>query len=193
MVDGARVFLLRTTMRENRACAAVSSLNVGATRRMLHFRPSFLRPQEQTRGHCTMAFCCTVQRSSVLVVKRPEVPCCGQPSFLSFQNLPPALLLKHPFPINNRHGRSRSFWFCRRKAVFALSKAELRQTCQLRGPALERMSHQSQRPSPFGSPARSAHEDILQNFTICINEFEREREREREKEREKFIDNQIDD
>ena len=33
----------------------------------------------------------------------------------------------------------------------------------------------------------------MQNFTICINEFEREREREREKEREKFIDNQIDD
>ena len=33
----------------------------------------------------------------------------------------------------------------------------------------------------------------MQNFAICINEFEREREREREKEREKFIDNQIDD
>ena len=90
------------------------------------FRPRFWRPQKPTRGHCTMAFCCTVQRSSVLVVKRPEVPCCGQPSFLSFQNLPPAVRLKHPFPINNRHGRSRSFWFCRRKAVFALSKAELR-------------------------------------------------------------------
>jgi hypothetical protein len=35
------------------------------------------------------------------------------------------------------------------------------------------------------------HEDILQNFAICISEFERERERERE--REMFIDNQIDD
>ena len=74
MVDGARVFLLRTTMRDNRACAAVSS-NVGATHCMLHTHLSFLRPQEQTRGHCTMAFCCTVKRSSVLVVNRPEVPC----------------------------------------------------------------------------------------------------------------------
>ena len=27
------------------------------------FRPRFWRPQELTRGHCTMAFCCTVQRS----------------------------------------------------------------------------------------------------------------------------------
>jgi hypothetical protein len=126
MVDGARVFLLRTTMRENRACTAVSVL-APEPPSMLHSDLSFLRPQEQTRGHCTMAFCCTVQRSSVLVVKRPEVPCCGQPSFLSFQNLPPALLLKHPFPINNRHGSHGPFGFCRRKPVFSLNKAELRQ------------------------------------------------------------------
>ena len=110
------LFLGSQEAQENRACADVSS-NVGATHCMLHTHLSFLRPQEQTRGHCTIAFCCTVQRSSILVVKRPEVPCCGQPSFLSFQNLPPAVRLKHPFPINNRHGRSRPFWFCRRESL----------------------------------------------------------------------------
>ena len=76
-----------------------------------------------------MAFCCTVQRSSVLVVKRPEVLCCRQRSFSSFQNLhrTSSLLLKHPVSNKQSTRESRSFWFCRRKAVFALSKAELRQ------------------------------------------------------------------
>ena len=131
MVDGTRVFLLRTTVRENRACAAVSS-NAGATRCMLHTDLSFLRPQEQTRGHCTMAFCCTVQRSSVLVVKRPEVPCCRprSRSFLLPSTVEPFSCLEIEAPVSNKQStrESRSFWFCHRKAVIALSKAELRQT-----------------------------------------------------------------
>jgi len=68
-----------------------------------------------------------------------------------FPDILPAVRLKHPFPINNRHGRSRSFCLggcrrrsrsfclggCRRqlKAVFALSKAELRQTDASRRPS----------------------------------------------------------
>ena len=99
------------------------------------FRPRFWRPQELTRGHCTMAFCCTVQRSSVLVVKRPEVLCCRQRSFSSFQNLhrTSSLLLKHPVSNKQSTRESRSFWFCHRKAVFALSKAELRHPPSLQG------------------------------------------------------------
>ena len=128
MVDSARVFLLRTTMRENRALHGCLRSSAGATQHA-PFKPRFWRPQEPTRGHCTMAFCCTVQRSSVLVVKRPEVLCCRQRSFSSFQNLhrTSSLLLKHPVSNKQSTRESRSFWFCRRKAVFALSKAELRQ------------------------------------------------------------------
>jgi hypothetical protein len=88
MVDGARVFLLRTTMRGDYSkvqkgrtdhCTAVSALTSEPPAHA-PFEPSFSQPQEQTTGHCTMTFCCTVQRSSVLVVKRPEVPCCRQPT-----------------------------------------------------------------------------------------------------------------
>ena len=58
-----------------------------------------------------MAFCCTVQRSSVLVVKRPEVLCCRQRSFSSFQNLhrTSSLLLKHPVSNKQSTRESRSF------------------------------------------------------------------------------------
>ena len=46
---------------------------------------------------------------------------------------PSSLLLKHPVSNKQSTRESRSFWFCRRKAVFALSKAELRHPPSLQG------------------------------------------------------------
>jgi len=121
MVDGARVFLLRTTMRENRALHNCLLSNVGATRGMIH--SDLASGDPKNRPEATVRWL-SVAQYKVLGPrsKASRSPLLQTAHVRVFSRLPehsPAVRLKHPFPINNRHGRSRSFClgFCRRTLV----------------------------------------------------------------------------
>ena len=129
MVDGARVFLLRTTMRENRACSCLLRSSAGATRHAA-FKTSILStPRADQRTlydgfllHSTKVF---GPRSKASRSPLLQTAIFSSPS-RTFVG-PSLLLLKHPVSNKQSTRKSRSFCFCHRKAVFALSKAELRQ------------------------------------------------------------------